>query len=358
MKRTAVGVIGCGNVSDIYMRNLGNLFPQLCVTACASRRKKSAEKLAEKYKIPKVCSTEELLEDSKVEVVLNLTTPDAHYEITKKALNKGKHVYSEKPVCLEMEQARELQALTGEKRLRLGCAPDTVLGAAVQTGRKILDEGVIGSPLSASVFFGWHGPEHEHPNPAFLYQYGAGPVFDYGPYYFSALVTLLGPVEMVSAMASRGFKERICTCPGPHFGERFPVETPTHVTGTIRFQSGVLASVTISFDIWGHSHPFIEIYGTEGSLRLPDPDRFGGDVLLLKKGEDQFRKIPLVPGYEENARGLGLADMVRSIRENQPHRASDTMAVHVLEIMHAFLSSSRRERPVILQTDCERPRIM
>lgn len=358
MKQMSVGVIGCGNVSDIYMQNLGNLFPQVRVTACASRSRESAQKLAAKYEIPKAYSVGELLEDPQVEIVLNLTTPDAHYEITKKALEKGKHVYSEKPLCLEMEQAQELQTLAREKGLRLGCAPDTVLGAAVQTGRRILDGGLIGEPLSASVFFGWHGPEQEHPNPAFLYQYGAGPVFDYGPYYFSALITLLGPVQMVSAMAMKGFQERICTCPGPHCGERFPVETPTHVMGTARFRSGVLASVTTSFDIWGHGHPFIEIYGTDGSLRLPDPDCFDGDVFLLKKGENQFRNVPLIPGYRENSRGLGLADMVESIQGHLPHRTSDSLAIHVLEIMHAFLDSSKREQPVILQTDCERPRIM
>lgn len=358
MKKTAVGVIGCGNVSDIYMQNLGNLFPQVYVEACASRREESARKLAQKYHIPKVYSVEELLEDPKIEVVLNLTTPDAHYEITKRALEKGKHVYSEKPISLEMDQARHLQSLAREKGLRLGCAPDTVLGAAVQTGRKLLEEEAIGRPLSASMFFGWHGPEHEHPNPAFLYQYGAGPVFDYGPYYFSALVTLLGPAKTVFAMAMKGFEERTCTCPGPHLGEKFSVEIPTHVTGTVRLQSGVLVSVTTSFDIWGHGHPFIEIYGTEGTLRLPDPDRFGGEVFLLKKGEDQFQKVPLAFGYEENSRGLGLADMVIRMEKQAPHRASDTLAVHVLEIMHGFLNSSALNQPVILQTTCEAPRMM
>lgn len=358
MERIGIGVIGCGNVSDIYMKNLRSLFPGIYVAACASRKLESARRMAEKYGIQRACSVEELLDNPQVDVVLNLTTPDAHYDISRRALEKGKHVYSEKPLCLEMEQAEKLQQLAKAKGLRLGCAPDTVLGAALQTGRKILDDGIIGRPLSACVFFGWHGPEHEHPNPAFLYQYGAGPVFDYGPYYFSALVSLLGPAKEVSAMAIKGYQERTCTCPGPHFGERFPVDTPTHVTGILSFSCGVLASVTTSFDIWGHGHPFMEIYGTEGTLRLPDPDSFGGEVMLLKKGDQEFKKVDLIGGYEENSRGLGLADMIAGMQAGKAHRASDTLAVHVLEIMHAFLDSSSQRRPVLLKTVCERPAAM
>ncbi|MCH1981720.1 Gfo/Idh/MocA family oxidoreductase [Ruminococcus sp. OA3] len=354
MERTGVGIIGCGNVSDIYIRNLTTLFPQTDIIACASRHRKSAREAARRYGIL-ACSVDELLQNPEIQLILNLTTPDAHYEITRRALLAGKHVYSEKPICLETEQAKELQLLAEKQGVRLGCAPDTVLGGAVQTSRQLLDSGIIGKPLSAHVFFGWHGPEHEHPNPEFLYQYGAGPVFDYGPYYFTALVTLFGPADSVTAMAGKGFERRTCTCPGPHVNESFEVGTPTHVTGVLKFQSGVLVTVTISFDIWGHGHPFIEIYGTEGTLRAPDPDGFGGEIEVLKAGEENFNKVPVNFAYTENNRGIGLAEMAQSIEQNKPHRAADTVAVHVLEIMHAFLDSSTLKRTVTLTTTCERP---
>lgn len=354
MERIGVGIIGCGNVSDIYIKNLTTMFPQADLAACASRHMKRALSAGKRYGIV-ACSVDELLRNPEIRLVLNLTTPDAHYEITRRALLAGKHVYSEKPICLETMQARELQSLAEKQGVRLGCAPDTVLGGAVQTSRHLLDSGIIGRPLSAHVFFGWHGPEHEHPNPEFLYQYGAGSVFDYGPYYFTALVTLLGPARTVTAMACKGFEKRTCTCPGPHINESFEVGTPTHVTGVVEFMSGVLVTVTISFDIWGHGHPFIEIYGTEGTLRAPDPDGFGGGIEVLKAGEDDFKKIPIDFAYTANCRGLGLAEMIQSIVQNRPHRAADTVAVHVLEIMHAFLDSSTQKRTVALTTTCERP---
>lgn len=352
------GIIGCGNISDIYIKNINTMFPNVQVAACASRSAESARKTAQQHGIRAEESAEALLQNPEIDLVVNLTTPDAHYEITKQALLAGKHVYSEKPVCIEMEQAEELQQLAEKQGLRLGCAPDTVLGGAVQTCRQILDSGMIGKPLSANVFFGWHGPEHEHPNPEFLYQYGAGPVFDYGPYYFSALVTLLGPASAVTAMAQKGCEERTCTCPGPHMGESFKVGTPTHVTGVVSFRSGAIVTVTISFDIWRHGHPFIEVYGTKGTLRAPDPDGFGGDIELFKEGEADFKKMPMTFGYTENSRGLGLADMVRGLKRNRDHRTSDTLAVHVLEIMHAFLSSSEQGRTVTLTTTCSRPEPM
>jgi len=355
MKRINVGIVGCGNISDIYNNNLSTLFPQVHVVACTDLYYENAGKIAQKYGIRAVPTIEELINDPEIDLILNLTTPNAHYEVSKQGLLAGKHVYSEKPISLELAQAKELQALAAKQGVRLGCAPDTVLGGAVQTCRKLLDSGIIGKPLSANVFFGWHGPEHEHPNPEFLYQYGAGPIFDYGPYYFSTLVTLLGPVSTVAAMANKGFDKRTCTCPGPHYGETFDVGTPTHVTGVVEFRNGTIAAVTTSFDIWGHGQPFIEIYGTKGTLRAPDPDSFGGEILVLKAGEEHFSKVPLGFGYTENSRGLGLTDMVRCIEQDEPHRTDDELAVHILDIMQAFLSSSTQKQTVALTTTCDRP---
>lgn len=355
--KIGVGIIGCGNISDIYLKNLELLSPRLQVVACAARTAAHAEETAAKYGL-RAETVEQLLQDSEIALVVNLTTPDAHYEITKRALLAGKHVYSEKPIALEVEQAKELQLVAEQQGVRLGCSPDTVLGAAVQTCRQILDSGALGEPLSASIFFGWHGPECEHPNPAFLYRYGAGPMFDYGPYYLSTLVTLLGPIKAVMAMARTGFAERTCTCSGPHCGEIFPVETPTHITGTMELVSGAIVSLTTSFDIQAHGHPFIEVYCTEGTLRAPDPDCFSGEILITRAGRSEFEKVHTEAPYAANSRGLGLADLVRCMDQNTPHRADAQIATHVLEVMHAFLDSAAQKRMIFITSTCEQPAVM
>lgn len=353
--RVNVGVIGCGDVSDIYFKNLAGERDSVCLTACANRHIEAARAAAEKHHIPRVMTIDELLADPSIDLVLDLTAPAAHDTINRRALLAGKHVYSEKPLGATPEQARELLHIARERGLRIGCAPDTFLGGGLQTCRQLLDQGEIGRPLAACAFLAWHGPEREHPNPAFLYQPGAGPMLDYGPYYMTALIHLLGPARAVCAMAAKGFDTRTCTCPGPHAGELFSVGTPTHVTGTIRFQNGVLATVLHSFDVWGHGLPFLEIYGTEGTLRVPDPDTFGGPVCLLRARESVFREVPLTYGHTENCRGIGLVDMAEAIREGRPHRASGELALHALEIMHAFLTSAGKERFVTLETACRRP---
>lgn len=350
-----IGMVGCGNICDIYVKNLNERFPGARVVACSARHMDRARETARRLNIPKAQTTEELLQNAEVDVVLNITTPASHYEINRMALEAGKHVYSEKPLAIELQDGEELLRLANKKQLRLGCAPDTFLGGGLQTCRRLLDQGAIGRPLAATAFLAWHGPEGEHPNPAFLYQYGAGPVFDYGPYYLTALVSLLGPAQTVCSLTGKGFDERTVTCPGPNRGVRFPVETPTHVTGCIAFQSGVMATLVTSFDVWGHGLPYLEIYGTEGTLRLPDPDTFGGPVYLLRQGEREFKPISLLCGNTENCRGIGLSDMVTALKNGVSHRASGKMALHVLEIMQALLRSGERREFIELHTACERP---
>lgn len=346
-----IGVVGCGNISDIYIQNL-QAQPDVEVIACSARTLAHAEQTAQKYNIPKAMDTESLLQDPDIDVVLNITTPKSHYDICRRALENGKHVYLEKPLSITFEEGRELIALAQQKGLRLGCAPDTFLGGGLQTCRKLIDSGAIGRPLAATAFLGWHGPEHEHPNPAFLYQYGAGPMFDYGPYYLTALVQLLGPAKAVCGMAGKGYQTRTVTCPGENQGTVFPVEVPTHVTGSIQFESGAIATMLTSFDMWGHSLPHIEIYGTEGTLRVPNPDKFGGPVLLLKAGQTTFTEVPLQFGHTKNSRGIGLADMLSCMKEGVPHRAAGQTALHVLEIMCAFMDSAARQQYITLTTSC------
>ena len=353
--KIGVGIIGCGNISDIYMRNLRDTFTNTAVVACSDADMGRAAAAAEKHRIPKAQTVSELLANPQVDIVLNITIPASHHDVCRQALLAGKHVYVEKPLSIEYRDARELVALAGERGLVVGCAPDTFLGGGLQTCRALVDEGAIGRPLSATAFLGWHGPEHEHPAPAFLYKHGAGPIYDYGPYYITALISMLGAAKSVCALAGKGFAERTVSCPGPMFGTSFPVETPTHVTGNIAFAGGAIATLMLSFDIWGHGLPFMEIYGSEGTLRLPDPDKFGGPVYLARQGEDAFREIPLRYGHAENSRGIGLADMADAIAGNRRPRASGDMALHVVEIMSAFLDSAERQRYVELETSCARP---
>ena len=354
-KKLGVGVIGCGNISTIYLTNLSNMFSNTKVVACADMFYERAVETAKKFNIPRAQTVEELINNPEVDVVLNITIPKAHYEISKAALLAGKHVYTEKPLALEVSEGKELVDLAKEKGLYLGCSPDTVLGGSIQTCRDAIDSGLIGKPLSATVTFHWHGPEHEHPNPGFLYQYGAGPIFDYGPYYFTTLVTLLGPVKQVCSMAGKGFDTRTCTCPGPNNGKEFPVEIPTHVTGAALMENGVLATVIQSWDMWATSEAEYAIFGTEGTLYVPDPDKYGEPAYLLRKGAAQPEELPNTHHYNTNSRGLGISEMIASISEGKQPIASGEVGLHVLEVMHAFTESAERQAFVTIKSTCERP---
>lgn len=355
MKKMRIGVIGCGNISDIYFKNLTTAFDITCVQACSDLDMERAKKSAEKYGIPQVQTVDELLANPEVDIVLNITIPVGHYEVCKRALEAGKHVYVEKPLSVTVEQAKELVALAEEKGLYIGCAPDTFLGGGLQTCREMLDSGIIGKPVAATAFFGHHGPERFHPDPSFLYKEGAGPMLDIGPYFVTALVSMLGPAKSVCGMAASGFEERTITFDCPKKGEKFPVETPSHVAGMITFKNGVVATVTTSFDTWGHGIPFIEVYGTKGTLRMPNPDTFGGPIFYLKEGENEFKEAPVSYPYSENSRGVGVADMAKCILEGGAHKAQGKMALHVLEILKGVLESGKTQTYVELQTTCERP---
>ena len=355
MNKIKVGVVGCGNISGIYFENLTKTFVNTEVYACADIIEERALKAAEKYNIPYVFSTEQLLACEEIQIVVNLTVPKFHYEVCKQALLAGKNVYVEKPLSLTIEQGRELVNLSKEKGFMLGGAPDTFLGGGLQTCRKLIDDGFIGTPVAATAFMTCHGHESWHPDPEFYYEVGGGPMFDMGPYYLTALVSLLGEVKTVCGMTKVSFPQRTITSE-KKFGKVIDVEVPTHVAGTIEFKSGAIATMITSFDIWSSTLPRIEIYGSLGTLIVPDPNTFGGSVLLKTAYGDSFKEIPLTHIYAENSRGLGVADMASCIETGEKPRAGVELTNHVLEIMHAFHTSSDTKRYVDLETSCEAPR--
>lgn len=355
MKKVKIGVVGCGKICGIYFENCTKTFSDIVeVTACSDLVRERAEEAARKYGIPRVCTTEELLADPEIEIVLNLTTPQAHAGICLAALEAGKNVYVEKPLAVTREDGQKIIGLAASKGLLVGCAPDTFLGGGLQTCRKLIDDGVIGKPIAATAFMTCHGHESWHPDPEFYYQKGGGPMFDMGPYYLTALVSLIGPVQKVTGFARVTFPERTITSE-KKYGTKIKVEVPTHVAGVIDFQNGAIGTIITSFDIWQAKLPRIEIYGTEGSLSVPDPNGFGGKVSVFRQGGREWTDVPLTHGFEKNSRGIGVADMACALRFGRKHRANGQMAYHVLDIMHALHDSSESGRHVEVYSSCERP---
>jgi predicted dehydrogenase len=352
-QRTKIGVIGCGNISNIYLQ-CGNKFENLEVIACADIILERAEAKAKEHHIPKACRPEELLTDPEIEIAVNLTIPNVHAEVSLAAVEAGKSVYSEKPLAVNRRDGFKLLEAARLKGVGVGCAPDTFLGGGLQTCRKLIDEGWIGQPVAATAFMMSPGHERWHPDPNFFYQPGGGPMFDMGPYYLTALVSILGPVRRVTGSARITHSERLITSQ-PKYGQKISVNVPTHVAGVFDFVSGVVGTIITSFDVWSAQLPRIEIYGTEGTLSLPDPNTFGGPVNFRRAGADEWSEIPLSYGYTENSRGLGVADMAAALRSGRPHRANGEMAYHVLDMMEAFHDASRDGRHIELSSHCDRP---
>ena len=352
MEKTRVGVIGCGNISDIYLTNLPR-FAALSVAACADLDPARAAAKAAQYGVAAL-SVAALLSDPAIDVVVNLTVPAAHAEVSQAALAAGKHVYSEKPLAIVREDGRRLLAQAQTLGRRVGSAPDTFLGGGLQTCRRLIDAGAIGEPVACTAYMGHSGPESWHPSPHFFFQPGAGPLFDMGPYYLTALIHLLGPIRRVTGLARASFPERVAGHAALR-GQRIPVQVPTHVIGGLEFAGGPLGTLVTSFDVVGHQQPCLEIYGSEGSLSVPDPNSFGGPVRLLRRGRPDWEDLPLTHGYSDNSRGLGVADLAVAARTGRPHRASGALAWHVLDLMHAILEAADTGRHVELASQCERP---
>ena len=348
-----IGIIGAGYISGIYLENCTTRFDNLRVVGIADVVPENAQARAGQYGI-QAMTVDELIAHPEIEIVVNLTIPAAHGEVALRAIEAGTSVYNEKPLAATREEARQILDRAAATGVLAGSAPDTFLGGGLQTARDLLDAGEIGTPVAATGMMLTSGHERWHPNPDFYYHPGGGPLFDMGPYYLAALLSLLGPVERVSGTATASLSQRTIAS-GPRAGEVIPVRTPTHVLTMLDFAGGPRATLTTSFDVHDTNHSTLVLYGTEGTMRLPDPNTFGGPLELLRAGSEAWKPIELTHDHTENSRGLGVSDMARVLRGGPPHRASGEMGYHIVDIMHASLESSEQGRHVPIASTFDRP---
>jgi len=360
MDKMRIGLIGCGSISSHYLKYGKQLYSDVYeITAVADIRPEAAIRSAAEFSVPRVLTPDELIHDSDIDIVLNLTIPQAHAGLICRALEAGKHVYTEKPFGITRAEAKQILETMKRTGRRLGCAPDTFMGMPAQTALKAVKDGMIGRVMGANCMcvHPTHGNENWHPEPFSYYQKGAGPMLDMGAYYLNQLIAMMGPVRSVMAMQTMNFPERIINT-DPHRGEYIHVEVPTHAVSLLQFHSGAVVTFMNTLDVWNSRQPWIEIYGTEGSLILPDPNRFEGDVLISRMsfGNDKWTKLPGLENYRLTQRGAGLADMIQGIQEERPHRASAEMACHVMDIIEAVDDSASSGQACVLSTTCESPK--
>ena len=364
METTKVAFVGVGDISGIYLENLTKLFKQIEVVGLCDLIREKAERAQERYGIRKIYDTMyDAFADEEVDIILNLTRPYEHFEVTKAALEAGKHVYSEKPLGASKEEGEQLVALAKEKGLCIGGAPDTFLGASIQTCRKLIDEGFIGEPVGFTASMICRGHESWHPSPEFYYKFGGGPMLDMGPYYITALINLLGRVKAVTSVARSAFKQRVITSQ-PLAGTIVDVDVPTYVTGILEMDSGAVGTLFTTFDVVYNEQARFEVYGSEGTLIVPDPNFFGNKIYLLRPESGEYLEMPLLLDYKENSRGLGLADMAAALKNNRPTRANMEQTFHVLDVMTAFERSSDKQAreeitsPFTRQAPMEKPKVL
>jgi len=372
MAKTGIGFVGIGNISGIYLKNLTEKFTDLEIVGVCDLIKEKAQRAVDQYGMKLYNDMHELFADPEIEIVLNLTRPAEHFEVSRAALEAGKHVYSEKPLAATFEQGKALVELAQAKGLVIGGAPDTFLGAGVQGCRKLLDEDVVGAPIGAAAHMICHGHETWHPDPEFYYRApGGGPMLDMGPYYVTALCQMMGPVKGVMGMTKTNWPTRTITSQ-PLNGTVIDVDVPTHQTALLRFESGAIATLITTFDTY--SMPGvnnIEIYGTSGNMIVPDPNNFGGEIKIKvkeKNSPDAAENfgggawIPIDTPYDiyrENCRGVGLADMAAALKEGRIPRASAAMqTLHVLEVLTAIERSSDEGREIAIESPFEAQKVL
>jgi predicted dehydrogenase len=363
-RRLGLGIVGCGNVSTTYF-SLAPLFRGIEIRACADLVPAAAAASAKQYGV-RADTVDGLLAADDVDIVVNLTIPAAHHEVSRRAIDAGKHVYSEKPFVLSIKDGLDLQKRAARRGLRIGSAPDTFLGGAHQLARHLVDSGKLGKITGGTCFVMSHGMEDWHPNPDFFFQPGAGPILDVGPYYIANLIQLIGPVTRVVALAATPRTFRTIGS-GPRKGERVPVGTPTTIHAVLEFAGGAVVTLAASWDVWSHGHAPIELYGEDGTLFVPDPNFFGSDVQFTR-GDRPVKKLPAwkhpfsVPNFKRrngmmaaNYRSAGLADMALSILERRPHRCALDLSLHAIDVLTGILRSAETGKFVAMQTTCERP---
>ena len=349
-----VGMVGVGCISGIYLKNFHEVFKDVQLVAVCDLIRERAENAQKQYNIPKLYDTmEELFADPEIDIVLNLTRPYQHYAVSKAALLAGKHVYSEKPLGADLEEGKELVKLAAERGLTIGGAPDTFMGAGIQTCRKLLDEGLIGDLIGGRCVMASHGVESWHPDPDFYYQRGGGPLFDMGPYYITALLNLIGGIREVYGYTHTSYPTRLITAE-PHVGEIIQVNTPTHIESFLTFDRGITVSLLTSFDIFSTRQTNIEIYGTKGTLYVPDPNNFSGKITFFNGETHQEEDFPMAFDYPENSRCLGLDDLAKSLETGRPGRTTSRQTFHVLETISGVFESARTGKPYVLQSHFER----
>ena len=354
-EKVRVGVVGCGAISGAYFKHAKS-FPILEIVACADLNAEAAKAKANEFEVPRVLSVEQLVVDDDIDVVLNLTVPKAHVPIALAAIEAGKHTYAEKPLGVDRDEAGKVVQAAKKRGVLAGCAPDTVLGAGIQTARKVIDDGIIGRPVGFTAFMLCKGHEHWHPSPEFYYEVGGGPMFDMGPYYLTALLNLLGPVKRITGAATIAIPERTITSE-PKKGKKVKVETPDHIAGTIEFASGVIGVIATSFAVkfgnYDGKQP-ITIFGTQGTLRVPDPNQFDGIVHVRTPADEDWREVPhaFVKGY---GRAVGLADMAHAIRGQRDFRCNAQQALAVVDLMQGFLDASRESKVHVPSVSYQRP---
>ncbi|MCK5129925.1 MAG: Gfo/Idh/MocA family oxidoreductase [Clostridiales bacterium] len=358
MKKVIIGVVGCGDISKIYLENLMNVFSITEVKGCCDLIQERVAEKQGKYGFEVAYkSLDEMLQDDDIEIVVVLTQPLYHNSICLQVLEAGKHVYVEKPLSPNRKEGMIIKKLAESKGLLVCGAPDTFLGASIQTCRSMIEDGWIGNPIGVAANMKSHGTEAHHPDPEFYYQVGGGPMFDMGPYYLTTMINLLGPVASVAGSTAISFSERTITNHKRNkFGKKIKVEVPTHIAGIMNFESGAVGTIVTSFDIWRHNTPFIEIYGTEGSLSIPDPNYFSGpQKLQVQRLIEGWYDVPLMYEYAENSRGLGIADMAVAIRTGRKPRANIDLLYHVVDIMEGFHDAAAQGKVLPIMSTCEKP---
>jgi len=353
MEKYKIGIIGCGDISDTYINTI-NKADWVQIECCSDIDFNKAKEKCNKYNIKNIVSPKELFKRDSIDLILNLTPPKFHAEIIMKCINNGKKCYTEKPLATNLEDGKKIIELAQKKDIKIGAAPDTFVSSGIQTCRKLIDDGWIGNPIGGAAFMMNHGPESRHPDPGKFYQNGAGPLFDMGPYYLTTLIFLLGPVLSVQAHSSKAFPKRKITS-SEKFGQKIDVEVPTHVVSILEFKNNISVNMVTSFDIWKTDVPDIEIYGTEGTISVPNPDFFNGEARLCRKGNTEWEKITGINNFNKESRGIGLLEMIYSIKNNKNHMANIELSFHVLEVMEKIIIYSEEGKRYKIESSCKKP---